>query len=92
MQATLSTTVEQMMTAGNPKIVHFRSRPAMLRAVQALFELSGADAFAQAGIDFGARLFADPTTEYFRILEVMRDYGMYERGEAPQYYPPVERR
>ena len=46
----------------------------------------------QAGIDFGAKLFADPTTEYFRIFEVMRDYGMYERGEAPQYYPPVEPR
>ena len=46
----------------------------------------------QSGIDFGARLFADPTTEYFRVFEVMRDYGMYERAEAPQYYPPVERR
>jgi hypothetical protein len=29
MQATLSTTVEQMMTTGNPKIVHFRSRSAI---------------------------------------------------------------
>ena len=28
--------------------------------------------------------------EYFRIVEVMRDYGMYDRAEAPQYYPPVE--
>ena len=46
----------------------------------------------QSGIEFGARLFADPTTEYFRVFEVMRDYGMYERAEAPQYYPPVERR
>jgi heme-degrading monooxygenase HmoA len=46
---------------------------------------------SQSGIDFGARLFADPTTEYVRIFEVMRDYGMYERAEAPQYYPPVER-
>jgi heme-degrading monooxygenase HmoA len=46
----------------------------------------------QSGIDFGAGLFADPTTEYFRVFEVMRDYGMYERAEAPQYYPPVERR
>jgi len=45
-----------------------------------------------SGIDFGTRLFADQTTEYFRILEVMRDYGMYDRTEAPQYYPPVERR
>ncbi len=46
----------------------------------------------QSGIELGARLFADPTTEYFRVLEVMRDYGMYDRAEAPQYYPPVERR
>jgi heme-degrading monooxygenase HmoA len=45
----------------------------------------------QTGIAFGERLFADPTTEYVRLFEVMRDYGMYERGEAPQYYPPVER-
>lgn len=46
---------------------------------------------AQAGIAFGEGLFADPTTEYVRIFEVMRDYGMYERSEAPQYYPPVAR-
>ncbi|MBR1188903.1 antibiotic biosynthesis monooxygenase [Bradyrhizobium sp. AUGA SZCCT0160] len=43
------------------------------------------------GAAFGARLFADPTTEYFRVFEVMRDYGMYERAKAPQYYPPVRR-
>jgi heme-degrading monooxygenase HmoA len=46
----------------------------------------------QAGIAFGERLFAEPTTEYVRIFEVMRDYGMYERAESPQYYPPVEHR
>jgi heme-degrading monooxygenase HmoA len=46
----------------------------------------------QTGIQFGTRLFADPTVEYVRVFEVMRDYGMYERDEAPQYYPPVERR
>jgi heme-degrading monooxygenase HmoA len=44
-----------------------------------------------SGLEFGTQLFADPTTEYFRIFEVIRDYGMYERGEAPQYFPPVER-
>src|SRR5213080_2186925 len=43
----------------------------------------------QSGADFGGRLLADPATEYFRIFEVMRDYGMYDRTEAPQYYPPV---
>jgi heme-degrading monooxygenase HmoA len=45
----------------------------------------------QSGIAFGARLFDDRTTEYFRVFEVMRDYGMYDRTEAPQYYPPIER-
>src|SRR5437867_1833200 len=45
----------------------------------------------QAGVEFGSRLFADPTVQYFRVFEVMRDYGMHERTEAPQYYPPVER-
>jgi heme-degrading monooxygenase HmoA len=42
-----------------------------------------------AGLDFGRQLFADSTTEYFRVFEVMRDYGMFNRGEAPQYYAPV---
>ena len=42
-----------------------------------------------AGVDFGRRLLADSTTEYFRVLEVMRDYGMFNRTEAPQYYPPL---
>jgi heme-degrading monooxygenase HmoA len=43
----------------------------------------------QSGVEFGARLFTDPTVEYFRVFEVMRDYGMYDRTEAPQYYPAV---
>jgi heme-degrading monooxygenase HmoA len=29
--------------------------------------------------------------ETFRTCEVERDYGMYERAEAPQYYCPVSR-
>jgi heme-degrading monooxygenase HmoA len=45
----------------------------------------------QSGIDLGLKLLTDPSTEYFRVFEVMRDFGMYERAEAPQYYPPVER-
>jgi heme-degrading monooxygenase HmoA len=45
----------------------------------------------QSGLEFGGEIFADPTTEYFRLFEVMRDYGMYDRAEAPQYYPPVAR-
>jgi heme-degrading monooxygenase HmoA len=45
----------------------------------------------QSGLALGEQFFADPTAEYFRIFEVMRDYGMYDRTEAPQYYPPVHR-
>jgi len=45
---------------------------------------------SDAGIAFGRQLFADGTTEYFRVFEVMRDYGMFNRKEAPQYYPPVQ--
>ena len=44
---------------------------------------------SDAGVGFGRQLLADPTTEYFRVFEVMRDYGMFNRAEAPQYYPPV---
>jgi heme-degrading monooxygenase HmoA len=45
----------------------------------------------QAGAIFGDRLLAAPAVEYVRIVEVIRDYGMYERAEAPQYYPPMSR-
>jgi heme-degrading monooxygenase HmoA len=45
----------------------------------------------QAGVELGRRLLTDSTTEYVRIVEVMRDYGMYDRTEAPQYYPPMAR-
>jgi hypothetical protein len=26
-----------------------------------------------------------------RLVRVIRDYGMFDRVEAPQYYPPVPR-
>jgi heme-degrading monooxygenase HmoA len=45
----------------------------------------------QSGVAFAPRLFAEPTTEYVRIVEVVRDYGMYDRKEAPQFYPPKSR-
>ena len=45
---------------------------------------------SDAGVGFGRQLLADSTTEYFRVFEVMRDYGMFNRAEAPQYYPPVQ--
>ena len=45
---------------------------------------------SDAGVGFGRQLLADSTTEYFRVFEVMRDYGMFNRREAPQYYPPVQ--
>lgn len=46
---------------------------------------------AEEGIRLGKQLLSDSTTEYVRVFEVMRDYGMFDRSEAPQYYPPVPR-
>jgi len=45
----------------------------------------------QSGIALAPRLFDEPTTDYVRIVEVARDYGMYDRAEAPQFYPPKRR-
>jgi heme-degrading monooxygenase HmoA len=34
---------------------------------------------------------AGPETTSVRLCELERDYGMFDRREAPQYYPPVSR-
>jgi heme-degrading monooxygenase HmoA len=52
-----------------------------------LIELPSLD----AGLSFGPHLFADPTIDYVSIVEIIRDYGMYDRTEAPQYYPAIKR-
>ena len=44
-----------------------------------------------AGTALGAALLADAATDSVRVFEVYRDYGMFDRREAPQYYPPVTR-
>ena len=45
---------------------------------------ANADAFARsAAVPEGGRL---------RHVRIIRDYGMFDRREAPQYYPAVERR
>jgi len=33
-----------------------------------------------------------PDGARLRRIRIVRDYGMFDRREAPQYYPPVERR
>jgi heme-degrading monooxygenase HmoA len=43
----------------------------------------------QSGVALADRLLADLTIEYVRIVEVIRDYGKYDRLEAPQYYLPL---
>ena len=45
----------------------------------------------QSGVAFGSRLFNEPPADYVRIVEVTRDYGMFDRTEAPQFYPPKSR-
>jgi len=43
----------------------------------------------EQGVEFGKKLVSDSATEYFRAFEVIRDYGMFDRNEAPQYYPSM---
>jgi heme-degrading monooxygenase HmoA len=38
---------------------------------------------------FKPRLFAGMSTRH-RIVRVVRDYGMFDRRESPQYYPAIE--
>ena len=38
-----------------------------------------------------AQAFAVPPERRLRRIRVVRDYGMFDRREAPQYYPPVSR-
>jgi len=46
----------------------------------------------QAAIERASRAGNDPSSNIrVRILEVLRDYGMFERAEAPQYHPPAKR-
>ena|SRR5690348_2582598 len=45
----------------------------------------------QSGHALAPRLFDEPSTDYVRIVDVSRDYGMYDRTEAPQFYPPKSR-
>ena len=42
----------------------------------------------QNNVDF---LVGDPGVTAIRLFAVIRDYGMYDGAEAPQFYPPVER-
>ncbi len=47
-----------------------------------LFEIASADALTLAQLGAAQRL---------RVGEIERDYGMHERAEAPQFYPPMQR-
>jgi heme-degrading monooxygenase HmoA len=40
--------------------------------------------------DASARSPALETMQRLRLVRVVRDYGMFDRREAPQYYPPLE--
>lgn len=46
----------------------------------------------QAALDDFAYRMQPPETHRIRHVRIVRDYGMYDRREAPQYYPEVENR
>jgi len=43
------------------------------------------------GITLSERLLTEPGADNIRVVEVTRDYGMYDRREAPQYYAEKSR-
>ncbi|NPV23115.1 antibiotic biosynthesis monooxygenase family protein [Bradyrhizobium aeschynomenes] len=43
------------------------------------------------GLTLSAQLLSEPGADNIRVVEVARDYGMYDRREAPQYYPEKSR-
>ena len=45
----------------------------------------------QSGVEVGLGYFPNSTTEYFRIFEVMRDYGMQERKRGTAILPARQR-
>lgn len=51
--------------------------------------LSQAASFAQA-LDDSEQCLVNPGLNY-RITEIERDYGMFDRSEAPTYYPTISR-
>ncbi len=46
-------------------------------------------ATAVEGVAYIDRARTDPAVKAARLCRVVRDYGMYTRAEAPQYFPPV---
>ncbi|MBL8385513.1 MAG: antibiotic biosynthesis monooxygenase [Burkholderiales bacterium] len=54
-------------------------------------QLQGVGSMAEA-LDKSAVCRVGGPVESYRICEIERDYGMHDRVEAPQYYPPVARR
>lgn len=73
-----SDTFESLATAGELLCLY---DPGDLHAAMSLVDLlaPAPDPAGEAGVTA------------VRVCEVERDYGMYGRGEAPQYYPPVPR-
>jgi hypothetical protein len=46
---------------------------------------------SKANADAFAKRVIMPPRGRLRHVRIVRDYGMFDRREAPQYYPPVER-
>jgi hypothetical protein len=45
----------------------------------------------KADADAFAKSVMLPPRGRLRHIRIVRDYGMFDRREAPQYYPPVKR-
>jgi len=78
--------VERFQSLANPRrlvSLSFWRDEASVRAWREHADHRATQAAGRAGIFDDYRL---------RVANVVRDYGLYERGEAPAFHPPVERR
>jgi heme-degrading monooxygenase HmoA len=72
------------LAAGAEGLVGWDVFQAVLTPTDALLLLSWRDAAAAEAFEAGTPLPADVR---LRRIRIVRDYGMYDRREAPQYYP-----
>jgi pimeloyl-ACP methyl ester carboxylesterase/heme-degrading monooxygenase HmoA len=66
--------------------------PGKVVCVVELDTRADADAWASRARDVAATMRSAGTVCHVRLVETIRDYGMFDRAEAPSHHPPVARR
>jgi hypothetical protein len=73
-----------LLDIANPRLVDWDVFESILQPGKVILLTSWRDAAAEGSPQSGVDI-------RHRRVRVIRDYGMFDRAEAPQYYPPVPR-